>query len=94
MDTAVRTTTSRSTSPGSHGSNGGPPSRWSLERVLFLMAGAMTGLSALLAALVSPWFLLLTAFVAVNQLAFVAFGNCPSSLLLRRYAGLRGAGER
>ena len=30
----------------------------------------------------------------VNQLAFVAFGNCPSSLLLRRYAGLRGAGER
>jgi hypothetical protein len=67
---------------------------WPLERVLFLMAGAMTGLSALLAALVSPWFLLLTGFVAVNQLAFVAFGNCPSSLLLRRYAGLKGAGER
>jgi hypothetical protein len=43
---------------------------------------------------VSPWFLLLTGFVAVNQLAFVAFGNCPSSLLLRRYAGLKGAGER
>lgn len=69
-------------------------SPWSLERVLFLMAGTMTGLSALLAALVSPWFLLLTAFVAVNQLAFVAFGNCPSSWLLRRYAGLRGAGEQ
>ena len=67
--------------------------KWSLERVLFLMAGTMTALSAALAAFVSPWFLLLTAFVAVNQLAFVAFGNCPSSLLLRRYAGLRGAGE-
>jgi hypothetical protein len=68
--------------------------RWSLERVLFLMAGTMTGLSALLAAIVSPWFLLLAGFVAVNQLAFVAFGDCPSSRLLRRYAGLRGAGER
>jgi hypothetical protein len=70
------------------------PRPWPLERVLFLMAGTMTGLSALLAALVSPWFLLLTGFVALNQLAFVAFGNCPSSLLLRRYAGLRGAGEQ
>ena len=54
----------------------------------------MTGLSALLSALVSPWFLLLTGFVALNQLALVAFGNCPSSWLLRRYFGLRGAGER
>ena len=67
---------------------------WPLERVLFLMAGTMTGISALLAALVSPWFLLLTGFVALNQLAFVALGNCPSSYLLRRFAGLRGAGER
>ena len=66
------------------------PARWPLERVLFLLAGTMTGLSALLAALVSPWFLLLTAFVAVNQLAFATIGNCPSSWLLRRYAGLRG----
>ena len=70
------------------------PRRWPLERVLFLMAGTMTGLSAALAALISPWFLMLTAFVAANQLAFVAFGNCPSSWLLRRYTGLSGAGER
>lgn len=69
-------------------------SNWPLERVLFLMAGTMTGVSAALSALVSPWFLLLTGFVALNQLAFVAFGNCPSSWLLRRYLGLRGAGER
>lgn len=61
---------------------------WPLERVLFLMAGTMTVLSTVLAALVSPWFLLLTAFVGANQLAFVAFGDCPSSWLLRRYAGL------
>ncbi|HEX6229394.1 MAG TPA: DUF2892 domain-containing protein [Solirubrobacterales bacterium] len=71
-----------------------PRRRWPLERVLFLMAGTMTGLSAILAAVFSPWFLLLTGFVAINQLAFVALGNCPSSFLLRRYTGLRGAGER
>lgn len=67
---------------------------WPLERVLFLLAGTMTGLSALLAATVSEWFLLLTGFVALNQLLFVTVGNCPSSWLLRRYAGLKGAGER
>ncbi len=69
-------------------------SRWPLERVLFLMAGTMTALSVVLAVLVSPLFLLLTLFVAINQLAFVLFGNCPSSWLMRRYLGLRGAGEQ
>ena len=67
---------------------------WPLERVLFLLAGTVTALSAALAAFVSPWFSLLTAFVAANQLLFVAIGNCPSSWLLRRYAHLKGAGER
>jgi hypothetical protein len=71
----------------------GPSPQWPLERILFLMAGTMTGLSALLSVLVSPWFLLLTGFVAVNQLAFVALGNCPSSWALRRYLGIRSAGE-
>ena len=68
--------------------------RWPLERVLFLLAGTVTGLSAALAVLVSPWFMLLTGFVAANQLLFVAADNCPSSWLLRRYAHLKGAGER
>jgi hypothetical protein len=67
---------------------------WPLERILFLMAGTMTALSAILAALVSPWFLLLSGFVAANQLAFVAFGNCPSSFVLRRYFGVKGACDR
>ncbi len=60
---------------------------WPLERVLFLLAGTMTLLSVVLALVLSPWFLLLTAFVGANQLAFVAFGNCPSSWLLQRYLG-------
>lgn len=67
---------------------------WPLERVLFLMAGAMTGISAILSAVVSPWFLLLTGFVAVNQLLFVSLGNCPTSLILRRVFGVESACER
>ena len=59
--------------------------RWPLERVLFALAGSMVLLSAVLAAAVSPWFLLLTAFVGVNQWLFVAFGACPASLVLRRF---------
>ena len=65
------------------------PSSWPLERVLFAMAGTMTLLSALLAATVSPWFLLLTAFVGVNQWLYVAFGACGASLVLKRFFGLR-----
>lgn len=57
---------------------------WPLERVLFAMAGTMTILSVLLAVLVSPWFLLLTAFVGVNQWLYVVVGACPASLILRR----------
>ena len=65
--------------------------RWPLERVLFALAGTMTLLSAALAALVSPWFLLLTAFVGVNQWLYVLVGACPASLVLRRVFALRSA---
>jgi hypothetical protein len=64
-------------------------SRWPLERVLFALAGTMTLLSAALAALVSPWFLLLTAFVGANQWLYVLVGACPASLILRRVFALR-----
>ena len=57
------------------------------------MAATMTAISAILAAAVSPWFLLLTGFVALNQLAFVTLGNCPSSWLLRKKLGVRSAAE-
>ncbi len=66
---------------------------WTLERVLFALAGSMTLLSVLLAVLVSPWFLLLTAFVGLNQWLFVLAGDCPASIVLRRACGLRRAGE-
>ena len=62
---------------------------WPLERVLFALAGTVTLASAALAALVSPWFLMLTAFVGVNQWLYVAVGACPASLILRRAFDLR-----
>jgi hypothetical protein len=65
--------------------------RWPLERVLFALAGTATLASALLAAAVSPWFLLLTAFVGANQWLYVAVGACPVSLIVERLFGLRSA---
>jgi hypothetical protein len=64
---------------------------WPLERALFALAGTVTLLSVLLAVAVSPWFLLLTAFVALSQWLYVAFGACPASLVLTRLLHLRSA---
>ena len=63
--------------------------RLSLERALFALAGTMTILAVALTVLVSPWFLLLAAFVALNQWLFVLVGDCPASLVLRRATCLR-----
>ena len=65
--------------------------QWPLERVLFALAGTVTLLSAALAAVVSPWFSLLTAFVGFNQWLYVLVGACPASVVLRRACGLRSA---
>lgn len=80
-----------SSSPPAANATGGdcPPSPWPLERVLFALAGTVTLLSAALAAFFSPWFLLLTAFVGVNQWLYVLAGACPASLVLRRGFSLR-----
>jgi hypothetical protein len=59
--------------------------RWPLERILFALAGTMTLLSAVLAVVVSPWFLLLTAFVGFNQWLYVTKGACPATLVLSRF---------
>lgn len=64
---------------------------WALERVLFAMAGSVTLLSAVLATLVSHWFLLLTAFVGVNQWLYVTVRSCPASIVLRRTCELRSS---
>ena len=64
----------------------GTQQSWPLERVLFALAGSMTLLSALLASTVSPWFLLLTALVGVNQCLYIALHPCPDSLYLLRFS--------
>jgi Zn-dependent protease len=58
--------------------------RWPLERILFALAGTVTLVSVALAVLVSPWFLVLTAFVGVNQWLYVTVRGCPASLVLQR----------
>jgi hypothetical protein len=63
--------------------------RWSLERILFALAGTVTLASVALGAFVSQWFLLLTALVGVNQWLFVVFGACPASLVLVHVFGAR-----
>jgi hypothetical protein len=57
---------------------------WPLERVLFAMAGTVTLLAVVLTIAVSEWFVLLAAFVGINQWLYVAFGDCPASLILTR----------
>jgi len=70
-----------------------PSTGWPLERALFAMAGTVTLLSAALAAAVSPWFLVLTALVGVNQWLYVVVGACPISLVLTRVFGLRSSSK-
>lgn len=68
--------------------------RWPLERALFALAGTVTIVSATLAALVSPWFLLLAGFVGVSQWLYVTVGACPASLVLSRVLGLQSCSSR
>ena len=76
--------------PATHVPAAGRPG-WPLDRVLFAIAGSVTLLSAALAAFVSPWFLLLTVVVGINQWLYVVVGACPMSVLLKRFAGLPSA---
>jgi hypothetical protein len=58
-----------------------------LDRAVLTLAGTMTLVSALLAAVVSPWWLLLTAFVGLNLLQSSVTGFCPAATVFRK-AGL------
>ena len=44
-----------------------------------------------LTVIVTGWFVLLTAFVGINQWLYVSVGACPASVVLRRAFGLRSA---
>lgn len=65
-----------------------------LDRTVLLLAGTMTLLSALLVALVSTWWLLLTAFVGLNLLQSSITGFCPAAVIFRRLGVSSGCAFR
>lgn len=56
--------------------------QWYLERVIWMVAGAFSLGSALLAWLHSPWWLVLTALVGINLLIFGLTGFCVMANIL------------
>lgn len=58
--------------------------KMNLDRGVLALAGTLTLLGTILAALVSPWWLLLVAFVGANQLQASLTGFCPAALVLGR----------
>lgn len=65
----------------------------SLEGAIRIIAGSFVLASLALAQLVSPWWLVLAAFVGANliQSAFTSF--CPAEMLLRRLGVGRHAAD-
>ncbi|MDX9997169.1 MAG: DUF2892 domain-containing protein [Phenylobacterium sp.] len=55
-----------------------------LDRAVLVFAGTMTLASLALAHFVSPWWLLLTAFVGVNLIQAGFTGFCPAALAFKR----------
>jgi len=59
-----------------------------IDKAVLALAGTITLLGLLLGTLLSPWWLLLSAFAGLNQLQASITGFCPAALLLRR-AGIK-----
>jgi hypothetical protein len=55
-----------------------------LDRAILAFAGAMVLVSAALAWLVSPYWLLLTAFVGFNLLQSAFTGFCPAAIVFEK----------
>lgn len=55
-----------------------------IDRIVFTLAGTLTLASAILGAFVSPWFLLIAAFVGANMLQASITGICPAAIILKR----------
>ncbi len=61
-----------------------------IDRIVLAFAGSVVLLSLLLSQLVSPWWLLLTAFVGANLLQSSFTGFCPLAMMLRKFGGKPG----
>jgi hypothetical protein len=55
-----------------------------VDQAVFAFAGVMVLLSVALAHFVSPWWLLLTAFVGANMLQSAFTGFCPAAMIFKR----------
>jgi hypothetical protein len=55
-----------------------------IDRFVFAFAGSVILISVLLAHFVSPWWLLLTAFVGLNLLQSAFTGFCPLAVILKK----------
>lgn len=65
-----------------------------LDRAVLFLAGTIILVSVLLSALVSSWWLLLTAFVRLNLLQSSITGFCPAALIFRRLGLSSGCAYR
>ncbi len=63
----------------------------SIDRLVFAFAGSLILIGVLLSALVSPWWLLVPAFVGANMLQSAFSGFCPLARILKRLGVRPGA---
>ena len=56
-----------------------------LDRAIFAFAGVMVLVSLALGHFVSPYWLLLTAFVGLNLLQSAFTGFCPAAMILGKF---------
>ncbi|MBS0561969.1 MAG: DUF2892 domain-containing protein [Proteobacteria bacterium] len=63
----------------------------SIDSAVLMFAGFMTILGAALTWLVSPWFLLLVAFVGANMMQASITGFCPAASIFRAIGVRAGA---
>lgn len=63
-----------------------------LDRAVMAFAGAMILISVALVHLVSPWWLLLTAFIGLNLLQASFTGFCPAAIVFKKL-GIAGGGH-
>ena len=65
-----------------------------VDRAVMAFAGSVVLISLVLSQLVSPWWLLLTAFVGLNLLQASFTGFCPLAMLLRKLGLAPGSAFR
>ena len=55
-----------------------------LDRAVLAFAGVMVLISVALTYFISPWWLLLTAFIGLNMLQSSFTGFCPAAIVFRK----------